>query len=386
MRTALRHTATKLLIAICLTGTWFAHRLVAQDGQAQDNQPQQPAQNSPQPQGEPGSKPEVDAQPVHDGQINVVVNDVTRTFVIHLPKSYDSQQHYPVVILLHGFDQDAAEIARITHFNDFADRNNIIAVYPNGLNGRWGIGAAPAPGAYRRGPYRRPGVWGPGPGYPPPGRRAPENRQETPRGPADIQFLNRVLDKVLDRYSVDSQRIYAAGLGEGGFVALRMGCNMAERIAGVATVGSELPRNLNCIPARPVPLLMMNGTDDPLVHYNGGRYKDGLVHLLSAEDSAKYWARQNHCEEKPVESKLPPLQKGGKDTKLYFFNDCEQGAQVALYAVKDAGNTWPGGEQFMNEKEIGKTSNSINADDTIWNFLSSKKIAAGKVKDTDETK
>ena len=50
-------------------------------------------------------------------------------------------------------------------------------------------------------------------------------------------------------------------------------------------------------------------------------------------------------------------------------------AQVVLYAVKDGGNTWPGGEQYMSEKEVGKTSNALNANETIWSFLSTKKIA-----------
>lgn len=381
MNHALRFAFIRWLIAICLIATLFTPGLIAQSN---DNGSPQPPANTPQPQGEPGGKPEVDAQPQHDAQINVEMNDTTRTFVVHLPKSYNSEQRYPVMILLHGFDQDAAQIERLTHFNDFADRNNIIAVYPNALNGRWGIGAGAAPQTYRRGPYRRPGIWGPG--YPPPGQRVPDNRQGAAHGPADIPFLNRVLDKVLDRYSADPERIYAAGLGEGGFMALRMGCNMAERIAGIATVGAAIPRNLNCIPARPVPLVMMNGTEDPIVHFNGGRYKEGLIHLLSAEDSAKQWARQNRCEEKAAESKIAPLEKGGKDTKLYSFDDCGEGAQVALYVVKDGGNTWPGGEQFMNEKEIGKTSEAINADDTIWKFLSSKKIPPQKLKETDESK
>ncbi len=45
-----------------------------------------------------------------------------------------------------------------------------------------------------------------------------------------------------------------------------------------------------------------------------------------------------------------------------------------LYSVKNGGNTWPGGEQYMSEKEVGKTSNALNANDAIWNFLATKKI------------
>src|SRR5262249_47543779 len=100
-----------------------------------------------------------------------------------------------------------------------------------------------------------------------------------------------------------------------------------------------------------------------------------IFQVLSAEDTAKAWARQNRCAEKPAESKLPPIQKGAKDTKVYTFEGCEGGAQVVRYDVKDGGLTWPGGEQYMNEKEVGKTSMALNANETIWSFFVTKKIA-----------
>jgi len=97
--------------------------------------------------------------------------------------------------------------------------------------------------------------------------------------------------------------------------------------------------------------------------------------VLSAEDTAKEWARQNRCAEKPAQTKLPALQKGAKDTKVYIYDGCEEGSQVALYSVKDGGHTWPGGEQYMTEKEVGKTSVALNANETIWSFLVTKQIA-----------
>jgi polyhydroxybutyrate depolymerase len=357
------------LAIVFLAGVFMVLPAQAQNAQPPAAQVQQDLQ---QEQSKPDQAPQSQAQETqrHDAQEQVGVDEHTRTYVIHLPQGYDSQQHYPVVVLLHGRDQDAAEMARLTHFNEFADRDSIIAVYPNAVNGRWTIGAG-QPQAYGRGPYRRRGPYGPG--YPGP-RREPGQRGEATAHPADIPFLNRMLDKIAAHYSVDTRRIYATGLGEGGFMAERMGCNMADRIAAIAVVAATMPKNLNCVPSRPLPVLTVNGTDDPIVHFDGGRYKDGLLQLLSAEDSAKEWARLNHCSEKPSESKLPSLQKGNKDTKVYLFDGCHENAQVALYAVKDGGHTWPGGEQYMTEKEVGKTSNAINANETIWSFLVTRKI------------
>ncbi len=63
--------------------------------------------------------------------------------MVHLPKGYDQQQHYPVVVLLHGRNQDADDMARLTHFNQLADKDSIIAVYPNATRGQWNIGVRP---------------------------------------------------------------------------------------------------------------------------------------------------------------------------------------------------------------------------------------------------
>ena len=338
------------------------------------------------------------ASPAQDSQEKVDVNDVSRTYVVHLPQGYNQQQHYPVVILLHGRNQDAGDMAGITHFNRLADKDSIIAVYPNAAHGSWNIGVraeqVEQPMQPRRGGGRR-GGWGGYPGggggypgggggypgggggYPggrQPGEQNPEENKKRTEPPDDVAFLNQMLDQLPMKYSVDTSRIYATGLGDGGFMALRVGCNMADRVAAIAAVGAAMPKTMICLPARAVSVLFINGTDDPIVPNNGGTYKPGRFHVLSAEDSAKTWAKFDHCGEKPEQAKMPSADKGGKETKTYSYGGCQDNAQVVLYSVKNGGNTWPGGEQYMSEKEVGKTSNALNANDAIWNFLVTKKI------------
>src|ERR1700684_2765513 len=84
----------------------------------------------------------------------VTVDDVDRNFLVRLPKGYDPQQHYPVVILLHGMNQDPEDMERLTRFNELADKDGIITVYPFALHGRWNVGVRAA--------ERRPMGMGPG--------------------------------------------------------------------------------------------------------------------------------------------------------------------------------------------------------------------------------
>jgi polyhydroxybutyrate depolymerase len=339
----------------------------------------------------------------------VNVDDVTRTFVVRLPKGYNAQQHYPVVILLHGMNQDTDDIARLTRFNELADKDSIVVVYPSALHGRWNVGVRPEVRQSRFGPApgRRRGGYGgggyPGGGYPggggggypqggggyPGGNNGGQDssQKENRSTPADdIAFFNSMLDKIESSLSVDASRIYATGLSEGGFMALRVGCAMADRVAAIAPVGAAMPKTMICLPSRPVPIVMINGTDDPIVPHGGGTEHNLELKTISVDDSAKAWARIDRCSEKPVQSKVSAHEKGGMETKVDTFEGCQQNAQVILYSIKGAGNTWPGGEQYEVEKQIGKTSQDLNANETIWSFLVTKKLAASASDTKSETK
>ena len=325
----------------------------------------------------------------------VTVSDVDRTYLVRLPRGYDAKQKYPVVILLHGMNQDTDDMERLTRFAQLADKDGIIAVYPSALHGRWNVGVRPpvqqpamrSPGRGRRGGGGGypggggggyPGGGGGGGGYPGGGQSGGQGRNDETRSePADdVDFLNQMLDQMALKFSLDQARIYATGLSEGGLMAMKAGCSMADRIAAIAPVGAAMPKTMICLPSRPLPVVMINGTSDPVVPYGGGTEHNLHLPVISVEDSAKAWAKMARCGEKPTQSKLPSHEKGGMETKVETYDGCQQGAQVVSYSVKGAGNTWPGGEQYEVENEVGKTSPDPDANETIWSFLSTKKIEA----------
>lgn len=338
------------------------------------------------------------AQLIHaqETKEKITVDDAGRTFLVRLPKGYDPKQHYPVVVLLHGMNQDAEDMERLTQFDQLADKDGIIAIYPFAEHGKWNVGvqpeerrqAQPGPGRRRYGGYPGGGGGYPGGGggYPGGGggsqgggrqQQNPDQDSENKRAaPADdIAFVGQMLDQVGSKYAVDASRVYALGLSEGGFMSLKLGCALSDRFAAVATVGAAMPKTMTCVPSRPVPVVMINGTSDPIVPYGGGTEHNLSLSMLSAEDSAKMWAKMDRCGEKPEKSKLPEREKGGMETRVDTYNGCHENAQVLLYSVKGAGNTWPSGEQYEAENAIGKTSQDLNANETVWNFLSSRKLA-----------
>jgi polyhydroxybutyrate depolymerase len=339
----------------------------------------------------------------------VTIGDVDRTYMVRLPQGYDAKQKYPVVILLHGMNQDTDDMERLTRFANLADKDGIIAVYPKALHGRWNVGVRPpqrqqqtmGPGRGRRGGGGYPGGGGGYPGggggypgggggggggYPRGGDTGGQDHEQSRTEQADdVDFLNQMLDQMALKFSVDAARVYATGLSEGGLMAMKVGCSMADRIAGIAPVGAAMPKSMICLPSRPLPVVMINGTSDPVVPYGGGTEHNMQLPVVSVEDSAKAWARIDRCSEKPTQSKLPAHEKGSMEVKVDTFEGCHEGAQVVSYSVKGAGNTWPGGEQYEVEKQVGKTAPDPNANETIWAFLATKKVPAANAPDKSDT-
>src|SRR5262245_45022291 len=81
-------------------------------------------------------------------QIQVGVNrgvfvheDLERTFRLYLPENYDDSEALPLIVALHPAGGNGDIMARITGFDEFAERDGAIVVYPEGPFGYWDYGA-----------------------------------------------------------------------------------------------------------------------------------------------------------------------------------------------------------------------------------------------------
>jgi polyhydroxybutyrate depolymerase len=273
----------------------------------------------------------------------------TRNYSVHTPANYNSATRWPLVLVIHGRLGTGAGMARIAHFDEFADSNGIIAVYPDGVDHSWADGRGTSP-AERK-------------------------------GVDDVAFFAALLDKLEASYSIDPSRVYATGLSNGGFMSYDLACNLAARVVAVAPVAAtfSVPLSQQCHPARPISVLAIHGTDDPIVPYAGGDMKRGSGGMiLSAKDSAKAWARLDGCSTNPAQDTLPAKSSEGLDTHREIYSGCQQNAAVALYSVVGGGHTWPGGKQYLPQFLIGKTSRDLNANEVIWQFFQAHPLPASK--------
>ncbi len=186
----------------------------------------------------------------------------------------------------------------------------------------------------------------------------------------DLGFLRALIDRLAADGLVDPARIYLAGAGDGGAMALRLLCEAPGRAAGAAgaaIISMTLPEGLDCREGAAVPLLLVNGTADPVVPFAGG-HAEGVGPVLPAAGTAARLARRNGCgayEEIAISDHYPG---DGTRVRLHSYRGCT--APVLHYIVEGGGHTWPGNRvSRWVERRLGTTSRDISATFEIEAFF-----------------
>ena len=260
-----------------------------------------------------------------------------RSYWLVSPEGLDRTKPAPLLMVLHGSAGSGEDMMAVTRrgFEQLAAKEKFVLVYPDALERRWNDQGGIVD---------------------------------------DVGFLLAVVDKLVTDGMVDKNRVYATGISNGGMMAQRLACEQAERIAGIATVAGGLPEPLlaTCKPVRPLPVLVIHGTDDPIVPWAGGAVAgfEDFGKVLSARETAGFWAANNRCGDGGVIMPEPDRDpRDGTRVKMEVFASCPAGAAVKLAAIEGGGHTWPGGYQYLPERFIGRTSQDVDANMLIWNFF-----------------
>lgn len=254
---------------------------------------------------------------------------------------------YPLLVVLHGDRGAGYRIERYTGFDDLCDRDNFIAVYPDGYEAHWNDGR-------------------------------PDTEDKAHRDKLDdVGFLSKLIELVSQKYHVDKSRVFMCGISNGGMMTFRFACEQADKLRGIATVAASMPANLMAAakPSRPVPAMIMAGTSDPIIPFIGGMISVfGKEHgkVTSPEDSAAFWAKHNGCNMIAQHNCLPDKSKSDL-VACQEFRYVSDGHKADVIFIKEqgAGHTWPGGRQYAPMFLIGKTCRDFSATEMIWKFFSS---------------
>ena len=258
---------------------------------------------------------------------------------LSIDERLDSEK--PLLIAFHGGSGQPEQMERLTGFIALAQQKNFFVAYPEGLNRAWNDG-----------------------------RDLPARMQID-----DVEFLIELVDNLCESFPVDRKRVYACGISNGGFFAQYLAARAPGLLAavgsGAATVHEPMHKKIE-IP-RPVPIMFVIGTDDPVVPFDGGpielaRKKSGFV--VPAEAGFSYWTAANHAESEYCESRLPVLDASDPTRVLKrVYAPKESGKPVLAFIVEGGGHAWPLGWQYYRERYIGATSRQLHTSEEMFEFF-----------------
>jgi polyhydroxybutyrate depolymerase len=274
--------------------------------------------------------------PEHLDRREIEAGGRIREYFLFVPNSVKGRPA-PVVFALHG---GAANSGLQMHYKaDYtavAEREGFVVVYPSGVRG-WN--------------------WDPS---------QADQRYPDPRVAEvdDFAFYEAMLDELIKEGIADPERVYITGGSNGGMMSFSLAHHLSDRIAGVGIVVATMPEAAAAWPrpSHAMPIVVMIGTLDPLMAWEGGEGR------LSTQQTVSYWLGFNRCVGDGVARALPDTDPD--DGTRVFAARWEGDAPVGVYRLQGHGHGWPG----VPANATGPKTQDISAPEEFWSFLKDHRL------------
>jgi polyhydroxybutyrate depolymerase len=267
--------------------------------------------------------------PVGSSSQRLEVGGTTRTYHLYRPAGLPAAA--PLVIFLHGGFGSGTQAEKEYGWDAQADAGHFLVAYPDGENRAWdtGGGCCGTPGS---------------------------------TGVDDVAFLTAMVGAIGARVPLDTHRIYATGISNGGIMAYTMAC----RTTLLAAIGPDSATQLgDCVAPAPLSVIHVHGTADRNIPYDGGTGA-GVARIdgPAVPDLNATWRGIDRCD-------APTVTVAGAVTTSRAA--CPGGRAVELVAIAGAGHQWPGSAaKPVIQRLLGTDppATEIDATQVIWTFFS----------------
>ena len=229
------------------------------------------------------------------------VGGVDRVYRLYVPDGLPPSA--PLVVMLHGWTGSAEQAERQYGWNGKADSAKFVVAYPDGVGESWNVDSCCG--------------------------KAKDDKVD------DVGFITAAVHNITDNLDIDTSRIYAAGISNGGIMAYKLACNTSL----FAAIGPDAATMLSPCPApHPTSVLHIHGTDDRLVRYDGRPGTVLPIQTMTPPDVNAFWRNVDQCEQ-------PATTVDGDLTTSVA--SCPSGRSVELITVAGGEHDWP---SFATEK------------------------------------
>jgi polyhydroxybutyrate depolymerase len=212
----------------------------------------------------------------------------------HFNKPMASNTNASLIFVLHGSGGNGIKSMKGTaKLIALAESENILMVFPDGYKKNWNECRKMAPAAANV-----------------------ENIDEN-------TFFSQMIDYCVTNYKINPNRVFVVGTSGGGHMAYTLDMTIPEKIKAITAIVANLPvaSNMDCIEKRmPIPVMIINGTNDPTNPYNGGISAKNKGLVRSTDETFRYWATLDGYKGEPTMEALPDTDPtDGKTIEKYTY-------------------------------------------------------------------
>lgn len=279
----------------------------------------------------------------------VKVNGLDREFYYYVPANVS--KHPKLLFALHSSNNVARDMQLMTgnQFNNLADKyKDMIIVYPQGYDRRWND------------------------------CRASNDNYSRYHNIDDVAFIEKTINYFSTNCDIDKSNVYAMGYATGSLMCYKLAKERPDLFKGVAVVCATLPTKTNddCHESsKPVSMLIINGTADPIFKYDGGDVISpkgkNAGPFLSTMETISYWLSLDKGDTDVVATYKYPEIAGNDNTSVYqYYYPCPKtNKKVMLVKVVNGGHVFPNPVYQVWPSSVGNVTNDINAAEVIVDFF-----------------
>jgi polyhydroxybutyrate depolymerase len=279
---------------------------------------------------------------------SIKIDSISRKFYFHVPYSLSSSPR--LIFVLHGSTMTAAQMQLITghQFDKLADNTrDTIIVYPQGYHKYWND------------------------------CRRSARSQAKQNSLNEALFFQEMIAFFKQRHNVDSGKIFLTGFSNGGHMGFKLAQENPELFRGYAIISANLPvaNNNDCKESKkPVSLLLINGTADPVNPYDGGKVvvNDGLDRgdVVSTNETMNYWRNLTHCKV-DGENEMPDTEESDHSKASMITYLCPNSKHhLKLIKILNGGHNVPNPTFFLWPRNVvGNVNEDLNVPEIIFDYF-----------------
>jgi polyhydroxybutyrate depolymerase len=248
----------------------------------------------------------------------------------------------PALLLLHGRSGEVPVMRQWLGFDELAQQNGFMVIYPQSHQGAWDFGV----GVRERGHV---------------GRRSIDHER----------YILDIVDEVDAVHPIDRSRLFIAGVSDGASMAVRLSCRKPAVFKGLISVAATIAYYAvdDCHEPAPLSALLIHGVEDTEMPWQGKTYRQYKV-FLSLDESVQWWMDRNHCPTRSAESTDYHLFAGQVDQRR--IANCADDTEVVVYRVNDGGHTWPS-HDHPQKRTRGHVNRDIDATALIARWMTARR-------------